>query len=179
MQIDTAMANKMVDRAVAECAEEHFAGDARRMRQAVLHGHCEHCRCITDHLVRQIGEYFGQVDNTIKAVYRYETLDLSSASQSEGMDLLRDYNDINLIVWVNRKSAALAALAKMWESALRENLRQLGCVLTSPACLTLNVTMVDDRDIDERRGLGLLVNNPSLRSNSRLETIASGKKGSP
>jgi hypothetical protein len=179
VQNDVAMANKMVEQAVAECAEEHFAGDIRRMRQAVLHGQCEHCHCITEHLVKQISEYLGQVDNTVKAVYRYEPMDLSSASQSEGMDRSREYNDINLVVWVNRKSAALAALTEMWESALQTNLHQLGCVLASPACFTLNVTMVDDRDIDERRGLGLLVNNPSLRSTLVWKRLTQAEKVSP
>jgi hypothetical protein len=155
----------MVEQAVAECAEAHFAGNIRRMRQALLQGQCEHCRCISDSLVRQIGEYLGQVDNTVKAVYRYEPADMPPASQDEGRDSSREHTGINMVVWVNRKSAALAALAGTLETTLTTSRRQLGCVNASLACFTLDVTMADDRDVGERRGFGLLVDSPSLRSN--------------
>ncbi len=179
MQIDLAMANKMVEQAVAECAAEHFAGNIWRMRQAVLRGQCEHCCCITNHLVKQIGEYLGQVDNTVKAVYQYEPVDLPSAYKDEGKDRSREHNGVNLIVWVNRKSAALAALTEMLESALHSSLCELGCVLASLDCFTMDVVMVDDRDIDERRGLGLLVKNTSLRSTLAWERLPQAEKSLP
>ena len=69
MQVDQAFADKMVEQAMAECAEKHFAGDTRKVRKALLHGECEHCKCISNDLAWQIGEYLGQVDATIKAVY--------------------------------------------------------------------------------------------------------------
>src|SRR5574341_306960 len=72
MQVDQIFTDKMVEQALAGCAEKHFAGDARKVRKALLHGECEHCKCISDGLTRQIGEYLGQVDGTIRAVYQYE-----------------------------------------------------------------------------------------------------------
>jgi hypothetical protein len=154
----------MVEKAIAKCADAHFAGNIRRMRQSLLQGQCEHCRCISDSLVRQIGEYLGQVDNTVKAVYRYEPVDIPPASQNEGRDRSKEHAGINMVVWVNRKSAALAALAGTLETTLSTSRRQLGCVDASLDCFTLDMTMVDDHDVCERRGLGLLVDNSSLRS---------------
>src|SRR3970040_1005351 len=70
MKIDLAQTDKMVEHAISECALAHFADDTRRVRHALLQGDCHHCRCISDSLIEQIGEYLGQVDNTIKAVYQ-------------------------------------------------------------------------------------------------------------
>jgi len=171
--------DKMVEQAIRECAEEHFAGNIRRVRQTLLQGQCGYCRCIIDHLVRQIGEYLGQVDTTVKAVYRYGVISLTPEVQNEGVNRSKDNGGINMIGWVNRKSAALASLIEMLESSLRESLSQLGCVVTSPACYNLDLTMVDDNDVDERRGLGLFVNNPTLNSTLVWQRMPLVQKVSP
>ncbi len=171
----------MVERAVAECAEEHFAGNTRRMRQALLQGQCEHCCCISDSLVRQIGEYLAQVDNTVKAVYQYGPVETPPASQGKEANRSKEHTGINLVAWVNRKSAALGALVGTLETALTASQRQLGCVNATLACFTLALTMVDDRDVGERRGLGLLVDSLSLRSNlvwkrpAQAEQVSTGR----
>jgi hypothetical protein len=152
----------MVEKAVAACAEVSFAGNVRRMRQALLEGKCEHCRRVSENLVDQICEYLGQVDNTVKTIYHYEPTDISLAST--GKEPRDAHNGINLIVWVNRKSPALSALISTLETTLATSQRQLGCINATPSCFTLDVTMVDDHDIRERRGLGLLVENAYLRS---------------
>lgn len=156
MQIDHAFADKMVEQAITGCAEEHFAGDARRVQKALLRGECEYCKCISNHLVRQIGEYLGQVDSTIKAVYQYEpTVKVSKKEKSIG---------IHFLVWVEHKSAALGALVETLESVLADSQRKLGCPNAGPECYTLDMEMADDRDVRERRGFGLLVDNSNLRA---------------
>ena len=126
MQIDMAVTDKMVEKAISECAEEQFAGDNRRMRQALLRGQCEHCRCIIAHLTSQIGEYLGQVDNTIKAVYQYEPMEPSSSDQHAGKSRTMARSGINIVVWVNRKSAALTALIEMMEIGFSVQLAPAG-----------------------------------------------------
>jgi len=154
MQVDQIFTDQMVDQAVAECAENHFAGDVRKVRKALLHGECEHCKCISNNLAIQIGEYLGEMDGTIKAVYQYEPI-INPLKKSIG---------IHFLVWVDHKSAALKALAETLESALAESQRKLGCPNAMLECYTLDMEMVDDRDVREQRGLGLLVDNPNLRA---------------
>jgi hypothetical protein len=158
MQLDQTFADKMVERAITECAEVHFAGDTRRARRAVLRGECEFCRCISKDLVRQIGEYLGQVDSTVKAVYQYEPSD--DTQDLEG----KNQAGIHFVVWVGRKSAALSALAETLEAALAASQRNLGCVSARPECFTLDMEMVSDREVNEKRGLGLLMDNSCLRA---------------
>jgi hypothetical protein len=158
VHLDQAFADKMVERAIVECAEAHFAGDVRRMRLALLKGQCEYCGILAESLVRQIGEYLGQVDGTVKAVYRFGALPGSLASESDSA------TGIHFLVWAARRSAALTALADTLKAVLATSQRKLGCAKARPECYALDMEVVDDQDVQERRGLGLLVDRPSLRA---------------
>ena len=156
MEIDPSFANKMVDSAIAECAAEKFAGDVHKVRKAILHGECEYCRCIAGHLVKPIGEYLVRVDKTIKSVYQLEPGNKTLPGEKS--------NDVHFLVWVEHKSAALSALAETLEAALSDSQRKLGCPKAGPECFKLDMEVVDDRDVRERRGLGLLIANPNLQA---------------
>ncbi len=159
MQVDLALTDKMVERAIGECAQMHFADDTRRVRHALLRGDCQHCRCMTESLMKQIGEYLGQVDGTVKAVYKLQPFvqpqDNSSANKHGGL---------RFIVWVERKSAALSALAVTLEAVLSASQRKLGCVNAIPECYSLDMEMVDDHDVQQRRGFGVLVGSPNINT---------------
>ena len=161
MQIDQALIDKMVDQAIIECSGKLFSGDTRRMRQALLQGHCEHCRNVAKSLLCQIGEYLGRVDRNVKAVYHYEPVEMPGVPPSE---INEPYVGINLVVWVERKSAALSALLETLETVLKASKRNIGCADASPQCFSLDVKIVSDQEVQERRGLGLLIERSYLRS---------------
>lgn len=162
-QIDQAFTDQMVEHAIAECSGVHFAGDSRQARQALAEGQCEHCKCVFGSLIRQVGAYLGQVDSRVKAAYQYEPVIFSETPQS-GKNISNANIGFHLIVWVERKSAALSALTETLKVALSDSLAALGCPIATPECYTFDIEMVDDRDIQENRGFGLLVNSPYLRS---------------
>jgi hypothetical protein len=165
MQIDQALADQMIDRAIGECAEIHFAGSIRKMRRALLMGECEYCQCLSDRLVRQIGEYLGKVDKTVKAVYQYTPFENPQESSDETQVSFKKDSGINLVVWVERKSAALNALLETLETALSTNQHKIGCPKSAPSCYVLDIETVSDSEVKDRRGLGLLVENSFLKSN--------------
>jgi hypothetical protein len=151
----------MVDQALAECADAHFAGDLRRVRLALLRGQCEHCLCIRRGLVGRIGEYLGQVGGSIKAVYAFEAGGEAGPPSEPSSP---DHPGIHLVAWVDRKSQALRALAATLETAIAASQRKLGCPAATPECYRLDLEMVDDRDVAERRGFGLLVQRLDLHA---------------
>lgn len=161
IQVDQALTDTMIEKAIIECADTIFAGDTLRMRQSLLQSHCEHCRCVVQSLVRQLGDYLGQVDRTVKAVYHYEPVE-ESGKELPGTN--EPHVGINLVVWVERKSAALSALIGALETVLKNSQRQIGCAAASPRCFALDVKLVSDHEVQEERGLGLLVRNASIRS---------------
>lgn len=161
MQIDQALTDKMVDEAIRDCAGQYFDGDERRMRQALVQGQCQYCHCLSRSLVRLIGEYLGQVDRHIKSIYHYESV---AAQGDTAPSFSQPFEGLNLVVWVERKSAALGALLQTFETALRLSLGRIGCADFTPGCFVLDVKLVSDQEVYERRGLGMLVGEVHLRS---------------
>lgn len=160
MQIDQSLIDQIVNRAVNDCSEQVFAGDTRRLRQSLLQGHCENCLCVSESLARQIGGYLGSVDRTVKAVYRYGPV----AALQEGSVPPKETTDMNLGVWVERKSAALSALLETLQASLTASLSTLGCSEATTHCLRLNVEVISDQDVRKQSGLGLFVQHTNLFS---------------
>ena len=161
MQIDQLLTDEMVVHALGECAEAHFAGDARRVRLALLRGQCEHCECVSNGLVREIGEYLGQIGGSVKAVYRVESAD---HPQGEERLTAKRHTGIHLVVWVERKGPALRALVGSLETAIASSQQKLGCPIATSACYALSIEMADDRDVRERRGAGFFIESRLLAS---------------
>jgi len=161
MQWDRTLADRMVESAVAFCAGKTFAGDTERTRQALRHGQCDACEYLRYSLAKQVGDFLGQMDQTVKAVYVFEAEPAGidgAAPQRAGSP------GISLIAWVERKTAALSALAAALEAGLLDSRRTIiGCVNAAPACYFLDVHLVDDADVRERRGYGALVNGLHVR----------------
>jgi hypothetical protein len=178
-QIDQALADRMVEKALMTCADKHFSGDRERARQSIQRGRCEICSCLSDSLVEQISQYLGEIDKTVKAVYQYEPVAERQSFQWQDDEPAKSHNGINLVAWVDRKSAALNALVETLETALSASQRKIGCVNASTACYTLDVQMVDDQDVGDRRGYGLLVENKYLRSKPVWERVAGERQHIP
>ncbi len=156
MQGHQALTDLWVRTAVEFSASKAFGGDVERTRKALSQGHCEVCDYVRHNLALRVGGYLGQTDPTVKAVYLFETEEQVEFGDS---DLPTLPAGISLIAWVDRKTAALAALTKALESSLAESRRALGCVKARPMCFYLDVHVVDDVDVQERRGYGALVNS--------------------
>jgi hypothetical protein len=160
VQLDQALADQMIDRGVAFCAEKRFAGDTQQALNALRQGRCDVCDHLSYSLVRQVSDTLGQIDHTVRAVYAFEAERVKNSEQPSA----RQKTGLNLVVWVDRKSAALLSLGATLETVLAKSRRKLGCPRASPACYVLSLQMVDDRDVQERRGYGMLVENVFLRS---------------
>ncbi len=178
MQMDQAQADRMVEQAIAFCADKKFAGDIDQTRHELRKGRCDACEYLSYSLVKQIGEYLGQVDRTVKAVYAYKP-DRAPLTQYAGnVTAGRRASGINLIAWVDRKSPVLTALGSSLESFLTVSRRKIGCVNATPACCNLDIQMVEDREVQESRGLGVIIQSMYVRSLqiwSRVETQIDGQ----
>jgi len=164
VQIDQALADTMVQNAIAYCAEKKYSGDVREATQALRQGRCDICGYISESLIRQVGEYLGKVDKTVRAIYRYEP-EYITMRPTPGNPAKNGHRaGINLVAWVDRKSAALNALGDTLETVLSESRRKVGCKNAQPACFTFDVQLVDHKDVTERRGYGVVVNSMYMRS---------------
>jgi len=169
VELDPALADQMVSQAVAECAERHFAGDERRTRLALLRGQCEHCECVRQALVQNVAAYLGEVGGSVKAVYAFDPPASEGGATSIPLPAAAEpgppeHHGIHIVVWVDRKSQALRSLAATLETALAASQRKLGCPVATNDCYRLDMEIVDDREVAEQRGFGLLIDHRNLEA---------------
>jgi hypothetical protein len=156
--------DKFIEQALIECAELHFASDVQRLRWALLQGQCEYCKCLSDYLINYICQYLEQNDSTVKSVYQVEPVNFTQGRDEPIGTPGKERTGINLVALVGRKSAGLSALIKSLEVSLPESLRKFGCPIARPGCYTLNIEVVSENDVQERRGVGLLIEFANIRS---------------
>ena len=164
VQMDQALADKMVEKAISFCADKKFTGDVEQTRQVLRKGRCDACEYLSYSLVRQVGEYLGNMDRTVKAVYAFKPDRAPLTQQDSNITAGRRASGINLIAWVDRKSAALSALGTTLETVLSESRRKIGCMNATPACCNFTMQMVDDKEVQEGRGYGAIVQSMYVRS---------------
>jgi hypothetical protein len=132
---------------------------------ALQQGRSDVCGDLLDNLGKQIAEYLGSMDQNIRAIFYYE------ADQERSHDFqIKGSTDewkgsINLVAWVNRKSAALVALVATLENVLLESQRQLiGISSSHLSLISLDVKMVNDDEIYQQRGLGVIARSEMVHS---------------
>ena len=168
--LDQSLADKMVNEAVRVEAEAKFHGSMPRTLQEIQQGNCEVCGAVSDCIARQVGGYLGQMDRTVKAVFKYEpesatarpVLAALAALGSEPMPLRK--GGINLVAWVSRKSAAFNSLSSTLESVISERRRKIHCKNALAACYVLDIKTIDETEVFENRGLAMIANSPLIRT---------------
>ncbi|MEN6409490.1 MAG: PEP/pyruvate-binding domain-containing protein [Anaerolineaceae bacterium] len=162
--LEKSLSDSLVSAAITDCADQHYSGNTTQVIEMLRQGRCDICRVFTDHLIFQIVQYLSQVDRNLKAVVKYEPEPALLNPIAASKHLTSRQSGINLIAWVDRKSAALTSLNTTLESALCDSRKKLGCPNAQPACFNLDIQLVDDREVLEGRGYGMVVSQPFLRS---------------
>jgi len=104
------------------------------------------------------------MDKNIKAVFRYEPELATSRTYQDMSEPAKSGVGINLVAWVERKSAALNALGSTLETVISNSRGKISCPQAIPACFILDIQTVDDHDLFEHRGYGVVVDNRYIRS---------------
>jgi hypothetical protein len=156
--INGAAIQEMVESALAFSAEKSDLPAAREAHRTIADGECTVCEYARYGLSKEIAQYLGTIDTSVRAVYAYEpeyaagVLHLDSAGPGI-------HQGINLIVSVDRKNHALDSIVASLEDALKEGVRPLLCSKASGSCFALDVKLVDGEELESRRGYGALVSS--------------------
>ena len=160
LQLDQGFADALVLEAVDSYATKRYSGNQSQVIQLLQNQQSAAGAYVADFLSRKLGDYLGQLDRTIKAVYLYEPEEISIRPLEGGRRSSRRRAGINLVIWVRRKSAALRTLAETLENLFENSWQNLGC----PDAAPLDIQMVDDEDVKKNRAYGMLVNSMFVRS---------------
>jgi hypothetical protein len=163
-QVRPGLVEKLMAQALARLAEREFGGSEAKLRTELQQGACDHCRQLSNLLAEQIAGLLVGVDAGIRAVYRYE---LESIKHGRSYNRLRHEvpgAGINLIVLVEKDNPALEGWVAEVEKGLLDQLRALGCTRGREDCFFIDMQIVEQRQADQYRGLGMLVHGPAVRT---------------
>ena len=161
MQFDVGSVANMMQAAVAEAADKAGLEGSELVLSAVRAGNCAVCERVRYDLAVRLADYLGAVDATVKSVFLFEpdyATGGDSAPDNEQVSL-----GMNVIVWAEHKSAALTAVIGTLESALSQELARLRCARSSVLCFAFNVQVVDDGEVEQRKGYGAMVDSVYVR----------------
>ena len=117
-----------------------------RRQDATAQGYCHY------HLAQRVAEALGTMDDNVQSVSMYEfdatPEDRALGQRAEGLP-------IHLIVWVGRRTSAFKSLVAALDRALVKDYAEL----IGPRRLghVLDVQVIDDADVESRRGIASLL----------------------
>jgi hypothetical protein len=102
------------------------------------------------------------MDPSVRAVYLYEP-DYATAEEGELGERPGLSPGMSMLVWAERKSAALTAVLDSLAAAVREEAGKWACPKANALCWMLDAQVVDDNQVEARSGYGALVNSVYVR----------------
>ena len=159
---DAGIVTGIMEDAIEFCAKKTGLNGRDQTVEALRCGDCSVCEYLRYGLAEGVAEYLGSVDDTVKVVYTYEPEYATSMDEPlPGRPNLSP--GISMIAWVSRKSAALSSVVTSLGSALVKEFRQLACPKANAMCCMLDVRLVDDKEVQERTGYGVLIGSLYVR----------------
>jgi hypothetical protein len=128
-------------------------------------------------LALHVAEALGDLDNYVRSVSLYE---FEATPEDRAFGENAESLPIHLLVWVDRKTSALSALVAALDRALVKDYAEM----VGPRRLghVLDVQVVDDKDVESRRGIAALLNSMHNRDADiavlvQARTIVEGANG--
>jgi hypothetical protein len=162
-EINSGLADQMVKNAVKKCAVRYLDGNIQHAISSLQEGRHDICIAFSHFLALEIAEYLGKMDKTVKAIYEYG-VDPASARIHDTEQVPSEAIGINLVSWVERKSAALSALVVTLNTVLSEAEQNLGFGAPDSTHFPLDLKMVTDEDVQNQHGYAVIVNSELIHS---------------
>lgn len=147
-------AEVVLEEGLAFCAQKAGLEDAQAVAERLKEGDAtvgSYCRY---GLAKKVGECIGRLDDNVKAVY---ALDYEATPQDSAFGTETETSLIHLIVWAARRTDALDALLSALDRAL---VQKYGEMIDAPGLThLLDVQVVDDAEVESRRGYGALLSS--------------------
>jgi len=160
--IDATSIRNMIDRSLTFSSQLSGVESSEQALEAILGGDCCACSYLRYGLCKELGEYLGGIDISVRAVYAYEPEHCTGVTDLAGGEWER-MRGINLVISVDRRSAALTSILASLEDAVREATKSLVCHEGSGSCYLLDVKVADEQEVATRRGYGALVSSIHVR----------------
>jgi hypothetical protein len=142
----------VLTKAMEYCAQKMRLDSPQEVIDRLRSGNGQACEYCHYSVAKQVAESLGALDDNIKATYIY---DYDATPEALCFGEAGRALPIHLLVWAERKTAALRVLGETWDRALAQGYAEM-IGGRQPAHL-LDVQMVDDADVEKRLGHGALL----------------------
>jgi hypothetical protein len=159
---DRTMMKQMMDHALDLSARKMRLVSGTEMREAITGGNCKACGYLRHALAEEMARYLGSLDGSVKAVYTYEP-EYATAGDGYMPNVPATSPAINMIAWVEQKSAALSSVVNILGAALKDEFERLECPKANALCRMVDIKIIDDQEVHHRTGYGALVNSTFVR----------------
>jgi hypothetical protein len=147
-------AQAILTQAMEYCAQKMRLASSQAVIDRLKVGDGQVCGYCHYSVAKQVAESLGALDDNVKAAYIYEydatSDDLCFGEPGRALP-------IHILVWTERKTAALKMLVETWDRALAQSYVEMIGV-HQPAHL-LDVQVVDNADVEKRMGYGALLSS--------------------
>ena len=147
-------ARVILSQAMEYCAQKMRLGSWQTVLNRLMKGDSQVCEYCHYSVAKQVAETLGALDENIGAIYVHDydatPEDLCFGEAGQALP-------IHLIIWTQRKTAALNAMVETWDRALAESYAEITGG-HKPAHL-LDVQVVDSADVEKRIGYGSLLSS--------------------
>jgi hypothetical protein len=163
-QPDQKLIDQIIENAVLACAKKFFSGDSQLVLASISKERSDVYYFLANHLATQLGEYLGQVDPAIEGVFLYEPEYLATSIKKSSILQPVKQIAVNLVVWLHQKSTISDKLKASLIDGFRNSKNRLSIKENNQPGITLDIQIVEDYQVAENLGLGMLVNHLFLRS---------------
>ncbi len=161
VSIDATAIGTMVENALGFCSQKTGLRGEEALG-AIRKGDCTVCGYLRYGVSKEVGEYLGDIDTSVQAVYVYEPEYSTGVTDPDRAEPPLD-RGINLIVSVDRRSAALTSLVASLEDGFKEARGRLVCPKANGSCHLLDVKVADEEEVASGRGYGALISSIYVR----------------
>lgn len=148
----------VLTQALAYCAQKVNLDNSQAVIDRLRRGDGQVCGYCHYSVAKQVAESLGALDGNVKAAYIY---DYDATPEDLCFGEVGRALPIHLLVWAERKTAALRVLVETWDRALAQRYAEMIGV-HQPAHL-LDVQVVDSADVEKRMGHGALLSSLHYR----------------
>jgi hypothetical protein len=156
---------QIIEDALMNSSVRFFDGDIQHTLAAIFQGRRDVCKSFAHSILEMIADYVQERFEKIKGIYTYE-IDPAAIRVLKDDSMTASTIDMNLVLWVEGKKRKIRPLAVRLKKVFSETLNS---VLSRrqgelKAVFQLDISLVSDKDVEEGRGLGVIVHSEIIRS---------------
>jgi hypothetical protein len=147
-------AQVVLTQAVEYCAQKMRLDSSQAVIDRLQAGDGQACGYCHYSVAKQVAESLGAMDDNIKAAYIY---DYDATPEDICFGEAGRALPIHVLVWAERKTAALKVLVETWDRALAQSYAEM--IGGHQSAHLLDVQVVDNADVEKRIGYGALLSS--------------------